>query len=108
MALKQFSFFLLLVIFLPADSAVAAQPSKVRISYSSSHSITPFVLAAQWRFFTEEGIDVELIQVNPRLSATAVLNGDRPPSAAFCAAFSLGGFPLKFVAVSVCKSEHFF
>lgn len=58
-------------------SAVGAQPSKVRISYSSrSNTITPLVLAAQKGFFTEEGVDVELIQVNPRLGATALLNGD--------------------------------
>lgn len=77
MVLKLVGFCLLLVIVLPTASAVGAQPSKVRISYSSrSNSITPFVLAAHKGFFTEEGVDVELIQVTPRPGATALLNGD--------------------------------
>ena len=55
--------------FLPGDCSIAAQPNKVRISYSSrSNSNTPFIIALNKGFF-----DVELIQVNPRLGATAVL-----------------------------------
>jgi ABC-type nitrate/sulfonate/bicarbonate transport system substrate-binding protein len=67
------------------------------------------VLAAHKGFFTEEGVDVELIQVNPRLGATAVLNGDIDLTTTFGSTLRgiLGGFPLKFVAVSVRKSEHF-
>jgi ABC-type nitrate/sulfonate/bicarbonate transport system substrate-binding protein len=110
MVLKLVGFWLLLIIGLPMASAVGAQPSKVRISYSSrSNSITPFVLAAHKGFFTEEGVDVELIQVNPRLGAPAVLNGDIDLTTTFGSTLRgiLGGFPLKFVAVSVRKSEHF-
>jgi ABC-type nitrate/sulfonate/bicarbonate transport system substrate-binding protein len=110
MVLKLVGFWLLLIIGLPMASAVGAQPSKVRISYSSrSNSITPFVLAAHKGFFTEEGVDVELIQVNPRLGATAVLNGDIDLTTTFGSTLRgiLSGFPLKFVAVSVRKSEHF-
>jgi ABC-type nitrate/sulfonate/bicarbonate transport system substrate-binding protein len=110
MVLKLVGFWLLLIIGLPMASAVGAQPSKVRISYSSrSNSITPFVLAAHKGFFTEEGVAVELIQVNPRLGATAVLNGDIDLTTTFGSTLRgiLSGFPLKFVAVSVRKSEHF-
>lgn len=65
-----------IALFLAAMSVGAAQPTKVRISYSSrSNSVTPFYLAAQKGFFAEEGMEAELIQVNPRLGATAVLNG---------------------------------
>jgi ABC-type nitrate/sulfonate/bicarbonate transport system substrate-binding protein len=47
---------------------LAAQPTKVRIFHSSrSNSITPFHRAVQKGFFAEEGMEVELIQANPRL-----------------------------------------
>ena len=105
---------MMFVVFLTALCGVeyifAAQPAKVRISYSSrSNSVTPFYLAAQKGFFTEEGMDVELIQVNPRLGATAVLNGDIDFTTTFGTTLRgiISGFPMKFVAVSVRKSEHF-
>lgn len=88
----------------------AAQPTKVRMSYSSrSNSNTPFVIAYHKGFFAEEGMDVEMIQVNPRLGATALLNGDIDFTATFGSTLRgiVGGFPIKFVAVSVKKSEHF-
>ena len=88
----------------------AAQPTKVRMSYSSrSNSNTPFVIAYRKGFFAEEGMDVEMIQVNPRLGATALLNGDIAFTATFGSTLRgiVGGFPIKFVAVSVKKSEHF-
>ena len=54
-------------------------------------------------------MDVELIQVNPRLGATAVLNGDLDFTTTFGTTLRgiIGGFPIKFVAISVKKSEHF-
>jgi len=88
----------------------AAQPTKVRMSYSSrSNSNTPFVIALRKGFFAEEGMDVEMIQVNPRLGATALLNGDIDFTATFGTTLRgiVGGFPIKFAAVSVRKSEHF-
>ena len=87
----------------------AAQPTKVRISYSSrSNSVTPFWVALQKGFFKEEGIDVELIQVNPRLGAIAVLNGDLDFTMTFGSTLRSilqGGYPVKFVFVSVKKSD---
>jgi NitT/TauT family transport system substrate-binding protein len=88
----------------------AAQPAKVRISYSSrSNAMTPFYFAVQKGFFTAEGMDAELIQINPRLGATAVLNGDVDFTTTFGSTLRavVGGFPLKFVAVSVRKTDHF-
>jgi NitT/TauT family transport system substrate-binding protein len=90
--------------------AGAAQLNKVRISYSSrSNSNTPFIIALNKGLFAEEGMDVELIQVNPRLGPTAVLNGDLDFTTTFGTTLRgiVSGFPLKFVAVSVKKSEHF-
>jgi NitT/TauT family transport system substrate-binding protein len=96
--------------FLLAAPSPAAQPSKVRISYSSrSNSITPFQIALNRGFFAEEGMDVELVQVNPRLGPTAVMNGDLDFTTTFGTTLRgiVSGFPLKFVIVSVKKSEHF-
>jgi len=47
--------------------------------------------------------------VNPRLGATAVLNGDLDFTTTFGTTLRgiIGGFPIKFVAISVKKSEHF-
>lgn len=105
------SFLALLVgIVCAAATSYAAQPAKVRMSYSSrSNSNIPFQIALTKGFFAEEGMDVELIQVNPRLAGTALLNGDLDFSTTFGTTLRgiVGGFPLKFVAVSVKKSEHF-
>jgi NitT/TauT family transport system substrate-binding protein len=110
MVLKIFLIPFLILLCCAEEDVFAAQPSKVRISYSSrSNSVTPFYLAAQKGFFAEEGMDVELIQINPRLGATAVLNGDVDFTTTFGSTLRgiIGGFPMKFVAVSVRKSEHF-
>jgi len=90
--------------------ARGAQAQKVRLSYSSrSNSVTPFQVAAVRGFFKEEGLDVEMIQVNPRLGAMAVMNGDLDFTSTFGSTLRgvLQGLPLKFLAVSVKKSEHF-
>lgn len=100
----------IVAVLLTASLGSAAQPAKVRMSYSSrSNSNTPFVIALRKGFFAEEGMDVEMIQVNPRLGATALLNGDIDFTATFGSTLRsiVGGFPIKFVAVSVKKSEHF-
>lgn len=50
-----------------------------------------------------------MIQVNPRLGAIAVLNGDLDFTTTFGSTLRSilqGGFPVKFVFVSVKKSEH--
>ena len=102
--------FVLVPLMWHASCAIAAQPTKVRISYSSrSNSVTPFWVALQKGFFKEEGLDAELIQVNPRLGAIAVLNGDLDFTTTFGSTLRSilqGGFPVRFVFVSVKKSEH--
>jgi NitT/TauT family transport system substrate-binding protein len=98
------------LIFSLGDSIAAPAAQKVRLSYSSrSNSVTPFEVAAVKGFFKEEGLEVEMIQVNPRLGAMAVMNGDLDFTSTFGSTLRgvLQGLPLKFVAVSVKKSEHF-
>jgi ABC-type nitrate/sulfonate/bicarbonate transport system substrate-binding protein len=100
----------MVVILCAASTSYAAQATKVRMSYSSrSNSNIAFQIALPKGFFAEEGMDVELIQVNPRLAGTALLNGDLDFSTTFGTTLRgiVSGFPLKFVAVSVKKSEHF-
>lgn len=105
-----FAVILLMICLAVADTSHAAQPTKVRISYSSrSNSNTPFQIALNKGYFAEEGWDVEMIQVNPRLGATALLNGDIDFTTTFGTTLRgiVGGYPIKFVAVSVRKSDHF-
>lgn len=87
-----------------------AEPRKVRISFSSrSNSVIPFQVALVKGFFKEEELEVEMIQANPRLGALAVVNGDLDFTTTFGSTLRgiLQGLPLKFVAVSVKKSDHF-
>jgi ABC-type nitrate/sulfonate/bicarbonate transport system substrate-binding protein len=98
------------LIFFSARALAAPAAQKVRLSYSSrSNSVTPFQVAAVKGFFKEEGLDIEMIQVNPRLGAMAVMNGDLDFTSTFGSTLRgiLQGLPLKFVAVSVKKSDHF-
>src|SRR4051812_15667681 len=63
--------------FLAPPAARAAEAPPVRIAYASrSNSAAPHYLAHSKGFFKAEGLNVELIQMNPRLGATAVVNGD--------------------------------
>jgi len=99
-----------LLLCLAAPPAARAQTQKIRLSYSSrSNSVTPFQLAAVKGFYRGEGLDVEMIQVNPRLGAMAVMNGDLDFTTTFGSTLRgvLQGLPIKFAAVSVKKSEHF-
>src|SRR5215472_644234 len=87
-----------------------AQTQKIRIAYSSrSNTITPFYVAASKGFFREEGLDVELIQVSPRLGAMAVMNGDVSFTTSFTSTFRgiLQGLPLKLILVALKKGMYF-
>jgi NitT/TauT family transport system substrate-binding protein len=87
-----------------------AQTQKIRIAYSSrSNTVTPFYIAATKGFFREEGLEVELIQVSPRLGAMAVMNGDVSFTTSFTSTFRgiLQGLPLKLVLVALKKGIYF-
>src|SRR2546426_4184959 len=91
-------------------AVVNAQTQKIRIAYSSrSNTITPFYVAASKGFFREEGLEVELIQVSPRLGAMAVMNGDVSFTTSFVSTFRgiLQGLPLKVILIALKKGMYF-
>ena len=90
--------------------AAADAPPKARIAYASrSSSALPLYTALQRGFFKVEGLDVEIIQMNPRLGATAVVNGDVSFATAFTSSFRgvLQGFPMKLVFVHIKKGPYY-
>ena len=89
---------------------LSAEPQRVRIAYASrSSSAMPQYLAQTKGFFKAEGLEVELIQMNPRLGATAVVNGDVTFATPFVSTFRgiLQGFPMKVVFVHLKKGPYF-
>jgi ABC-type nitrate/sulfonate/bicarbonate transport system substrate-binding protein len=87
-----------------------AQTQKIRIAYSSrSNTITPLYVAANNGFFRDEGLEVELIQVSPRLGAMAVMNGDVSFTTSFVSTFRgiLQGLPLKVILIALKKGMYF-
>lgn len=88
----------------------AEAPSKVRIAYASrSGSAMPQYMAVQKGYFKGEGLDVEIIQMNPRLGATAVVNGDVAFATPFTSTFRgvLQGFPMKLVFIHLKKGPYY-
>src|SRR5919199_1614395 len=71
-----------------AASGSHAQTHKIRISLSSrSNTNTSYYVAHAKGFFKDEGLEVEFIQINPRLGAMAVLNGDVTFTTSFVSTF---------------------
>jgi NitT/TauT family transport system substrate-binding protein len=102
--------FTLLLVFLADGAAAADTPARVRIAYASrSSSAMPLYMALQKGFFKAEGLDVEIIQMNPRLGATAVVNGDVSFATPFTSTFRgiLQGFPMKLVFIHLKKGPYF-
>ena len=93
---------------LPARAAEA--PQKIRFAYASrSNIVAPKHIAQSRGYFKAEGLDVEMIQMNPRLSATAIINGDVTYADAFTSTFRgmMQGFPIKLVMVHQKKGPYF-
>src|SRR5512147_974185 len=83
---------------------------RIRIAYASrSNSATPQYVAQDRGFFKAEGLEVEIIQMNPRLGATAVVNGDVSFATPFTSTFRgiLQGFPMKLVFIHLKKGPYF-
>ncbi|MBM4263662.1 MAG: ABC transporter substrate-binding protein [Deltaproteobacteria bacterium] len=94
-----------------APFAQAQAPlQKIRISLSSrSNTNTTYYVAQARGLFKEEGLEVEFIQVNPRLGALAVLNGDVTFTTSFVSTFRgvVQGFPMKTVFILLKKGLYY-
>lgn len=87
-----------------------AQLQKVPITISSrSNTSVPYYVAMSKGFFREEGLDVEVIQANPRLGVMALMNGDVYFTGTFVSTVRgiLSGFPLKIILVSVKRGVYY-
>lgn len=87
-----------------------AQSQKIRISLSSrSNTNTSYYVAQAKGFFKEEGLEVEFIQINPRLGAMAVLNGDVTFTTSFVSTFRgiVQGLPMKTVLILLKKGVYY-
>ncbi|HTN70315.1 MAG TPA: ABC transporter substrate-binding protein, partial [Methylomirabilota bacterium] len=92
----------------PALSAEMLQ--RVRIAYASrSSSAMPQYMAQSKGWYKAEGLEVELIQMNPRLGATAVVNGDVSFATPFVSTFRgvVQGLPMKLVLVHLKKGPYY-
>src|SRR4029453_18694649 len=81
------------------DDSINAETQKIRISLSSrSNTNTSYYVAQARNFFKDEGLEVEFIQINPRLGAMA-LNGDVTFTTSFVSTFRgvVQGLPMKTV-----------
>lgn len=88
----------------------AEAPQKIRFAYASrSNIVAPKHIAQSRGYFRAEGLEVEMIQMNPRLSATAIINGDVTYADAFTSTFRgiMQGFPIKLVMVHQKKGPYF-
>jgi NitT/TauT family transport system substrate-binding protein len=88
---------------------VNAQTQKMRITTSSrSNTSAAYYVAASKGFFREEGMDVEIVQANPRLGVMALINGDVAFTGTFVSTVRgiLSGFPLKVILVSFKKGVY--
>jgi NitT/TauT family transport system substrate-binding protein len=91
-------------------SALGQTQKKVRISISSrSNTSVPYYVAVSKGFFRDEGMDVEIIQANPRLGVMALMNGDVSFTGTFVSTVRgiLSGFPLKIVLVAFKKGVYY-
>ena len=87
-----------------------AQTQKIRISLSSrSNTNATYYVAQAKGIFKDEGLEVEFIQINPRLGALAVLNGDVTFTTSFVSTFRgiAQGLPMKTVFILLKKGTYY-
>lgn len=110
--IRRFTWICWLILFaLPARDASAAETlQKVRFVHASrSNSMALKLIAQSKGFFRAEGLETEMIQMNPRLAATALVSGEAAFADAFTSVFRgiLQGFPIKVVFVHQKKGPYF-
>jgi len=68
----------LLLVFLSMPASGHAQERrKIRISNATlSYSALPLVAAREWKFFQEQGLDIEIILMRSAAAAAALVSGD--------------------------------
>jgi NitT/TauT family transport system substrate-binding protein len=91
-------------------SDLHAQTQKIRISLSSrSNTNATYYVAQAKGIFKDEGLEVEFIQINPRLGALAVLNGDVTFTTSFVSTFRgiAQGLPMKTVFILLKKGMYY-
>ena len=63
---------LFIVVFVASTNSYSQEPRKIRISNATlSYSALPLIAAREWKFFQEQGLDVDIILM--RSSWTSVL-----------------------------------
>jgi NitT/TauT family transport system substrate-binding protein len=92
-----------------APIEVGALLQRVRISYPAPSTSIAFQVVMAQGFYKDEGLDVELVHINPRLAPIALTNGDIDFTTTFNNTLQgiIQGLPLRFVFVSVRKGAYF-
>lgn len=107
---RRFAGTLLMLAWAGAAAHAQTQPQKIRISLSSrSNTNATYYVAQAKGFFKEEGLEVEFIQINPRLAAPAVLGGDVTFTTSFVSTFRgiVQGLPMKSVFILLKKGVYY-
>ena len=103
-------FLLLTLVLISPTQVLHSQIQKIRISLSSrSNTNATYYVAQAKGIFKDEGLEVEFIQINPRLGAMAVLNGDVTFTTSFVSTFRgiVQGLPMKTVFILLKKGLYY-
>jgi len=98
------------MVMVAGQSFAAEALQKIRFVHASrSNSMAPKLIGQSKGFFKAEGLETEMILMNPRLAATALLSGEATYADAFTSVFRgiLQGFPIKLVFVHQKKGPYF-
>ena len=100
----------LFILATPGAPRAQTQLQKIRISLSSrSNTNATYYVAQAKGIFKEEGLEVEFIQINPRLAAPAVLGGDVTFTTSFVSTFRgiAEGLPMKVLFILLKKGLYY-